>query len=88
MKLLTRVILAAAAYSGPTLAAPAQDAVDRAKAAAFDRRTFAGPRAAKTYACFVRRYDANHLAQHPKQRVGAMKLLVEAEDLPEDKTFN
>ncbi|ANV99903.1 hypothetical protein LMTR13_06665 [Bradyrhizobium icense] len=42
----------------------------------------------KTYACFVRRYDANHLAQHPKQKVSTMKLLVTAEDAPEDKTVN
>jgi len=36
----------------------------------------------------VRRYDASHLAQHPKQKVSAMKLLVTAEDAPEDKTVN
>ncbi|MHC2439807.1 hypothetical protein ACVMB0_007182 [Bradyrhizobium sp. USDA 4451] len=36
----------------------------------------------------MRRYDANHLAQHPKQKVNTMKLLVEAEDAPEDKTTN
>ena len=42
----------------------------------------------KTYACFVRRYDANHLAQHPKQKVSAMKLLVTAENPPEEKTTN
>ena len=49
---------------------------------------FAGPLGQKTYACFVRRYDAGHLAQHPKQKVSAMKLLVTAEDAPEDKTVN
>ena len=49
---------------------------------------FAGPLGAKTYACFVRRYDANHLAQHPKQKVSAMKLLVTAENPPEEKTTN
>ena len=38
----------------------------------------------KTYACFVRRYDAVHLKQHPRQKVGAMKLLLTAEKLPED----
>ena len=47
----------------------AQNTVDKAKAAAFDNRMFAGPIGEKTYACFVRRYDANHLAQHPKQKV-------------------
>jgi hypothetical protein len=66
----------------------AQEAVDKAKATAFDTRMFAGPLSQKTYACFVRRYDASHLAQHPKQKVSAMKLLVTAEDAPEDKTVN
>jgi hypothetical protein len=42
----------------------------------------------KSYACFVRRYDAAHLAQHPKQKVSAMKLLVTAETVPEDATLN
>jgi hypothetical protein len=66
----------------------AQEAVDKAKATAFDARMFGGPLGKKTYACFVRRYDASHLAQHPKQKVSAMKLLVTAEDAPEDKTVN
>jgi len=38
----------------------------------------------KTYACFVRTYDASHLAKHPRQKVGEMKLMVAAERLPED----
>jgi hypothetical protein len=62
----------------------AQDGVDEAKAEAFDVRMFAGSPGKKAYACFVRRYDANHLAQHPKQKVAAMKLLVSAE-IPEDE---
>ena len=66
----------------------AQEGVDKAKATAFDVRMFAGPLSQKTYACFVRRYDASHLAQHPKQKVSAMKLLVTAEGAPEDKTVN
>ncbi|WP_338834599.1 hypothetical protein [Bradyrhizobium septentrionale] len=82
------VALAAAACAGAALAARAQEAIDKATAAAFDNRMFAGPPGAKAYACFVRRYDANHLAQHPKQKVSAMKLLVSAEDAPEDKTTN
>ncbi|WFU15714.1 hypothetical protein [Bradyrhizobium sp. CB3481] len=67
---------------------PAQESVDKAKAAAFDGRMFGGPLSQKTYACFVRRYDASHLAQHPKQKVSAMKLLVTAEEASEDKTIN
>ncbi|WP_166304120.1 MULTISPECIES: hypothetical protein [unclassified Bradyrhizobium] len=82
------VALAAAACAGAALTAQTKEAVDKATAAAFDNRMFAGPPGAKAYACFVRRYDANHLAQHPKQKVSAMKLLVSAEDAPEDKTTN
>ena len=52
----------------------AQENVDKAKAIAFDAKMFAGPLGQKTYACFVRRYDASHLAQHPKQKVSAMKI--------------
>lgn len=66
----------------------AQESVDKAKATAFDIKMFTGPLDHKAYACFVRRYDASHLAQHPKQKVSAMKLLVTAEDAPEDKTVN
>ncbi|WP_050626746.1 hypothetical protein [Bradyrhizobium viridifuturi] len=82
------VALAVAACAGASSAVQAQEEVDKATAAAFDNRMFAGPPGAKAYACFVRRYDANHLAQHPKQKVSAMKLLVSAEDAPEDKTTN
>ena len=66
----------------------AQDSIDKDKAAAFDNRVFAAPLGEKTYACFVRRYDANDLAQHPKQKVSAMKLLVTAENPPEEKITN
>ena len=79
--------LAVACIAGVS-AAHAQETVDKARAAAFDSRLFAGPLGQKTYACFVRRYDAGHLAQHPKQKVGAVKLLVTAEDAPEDKAIN
>jgi hypothetical protein len=47
--------------------------VDKAKAAAW--QIFAGLLSQKIYACFVRRCDATHLTT-PKQKVGAMKLLV------------
>jgi hypothetical protein len=42
----------------------------------------------KTYACFTHRYDAAHLRQHPQQKTTAMKLLVSAEIVPEDKEPN
>ncbi|MBP2433340.1 hypothetical protein ABIF29_006088 [Bradyrhizobium elkanii] len=82
------VALATAACTGAPLTVQAQEGVDKAAAAAFDNRMFAGPPGAKAYACFVRRYDENHLAQHPKQKVSAMKLLVSAENAPEDKATN
>src|SRR6185295_10396313 len=81
-------IAAAIASIAGAHACHAQDGVDKAKATAFDNRTFAGPLSQKTYACFVRRYDASHLAQYPKQKVSAMKLLVTSENAPEDKTVN
>jgi hypothetical protein len=56
---------------------------------AFVERLYAGtPGKTKTYACFVRKYDARHLAQHPRQKVTAMKLLVTAEWIPEDTQLN
>lgn len=57
--------------------------------AGFDKRMFTVVPAekGKTYACFIRRYDARHLAAHPDQKVSAMKLLVTAEWLDEDKAF-
>jgi hypothetical protein len=42
----------------------------------------------KSYACFVRRYDAAHLAKHSLQKVSAMTLLITAETDAEDKTLN
>ncbi|MGQ0685561.1 hypothetical protein [Bradyrhizobium sp.] len=77
-----------AILAGPS-AAPAQDEIDKTRADAFDKRLFARPLAAKmTFACFVRAYDAEHLAKHPQQKVAAMKLLVTAENVPDDKTVN
>jgi hypothetical protein len=53
------------------------------------KRLFAGKAGKpKSYACFVRRYDGEHLARHPRQKVTTMKLLVTAEKLPEDDRIN
>ncbi len=51
---------------------------------------FAGRLAPKStfYACFTRRYDAKHLAQHPQQKVEYMRLLVSAKTVPEDPALN
>lgn len=62
--------------------------VDTARADAFTTRMFAGEPGQKAYACFVRQYDADHLARHPKQKVAAMKLLVSAEYEEEDKKLH
>jgi len=52
----------------------------------FAKRVFAGNAdTTKSYACFIRRYDAAHLAQHPLQQVDAMTLLISAERIADDK---
>jgi hypothetical protein len=87
MKILTALPLVAALATASPLPAHAQDdSIDPAKAKAFDTRVFAGPIGNKAFACFVRRYDASHLAQHPKQKVRAMKLLVTAENRADEPT--
>jgi len=77
------VTLIAAAVT--TLAARAAESED-----SFASRLFAGNlgKEAKSYACFVRVYDAAHLKQHPLQKAGAMKLLLTAERMPEDEALN
>jgi hypothetical protein len=56
----------------------------------FAKRLFAGDpgKQEKSYACFVRLYDTAHLARHPLQKVNAMKLLITAENVPEDEALN
>jgi hypothetical protein len=78
------VALAMAAFSG--VGAQAAD-VD---ADGFAKRLFANNLATdgKSYACFTRRYDADHLAGHPQQKVRVMRLLITAETVPEDKKLN
>jgi hypothetical protein len=57
---------------------------------AYAKRLFADHLTAegKSYACFIRYYDAAHLADHPQQKVSVMTLLITAETVPEDKTLN
>jgi hypothetical protein len=62
------------------------DKPDKAREAAFDKRVFGGLIRGKAAACFARRYDASHLAQHPKQKVSSMKLLVTTENHPKEPT--
>ena len=64
-------------------------AKDPARTGAFDKQLFTVvPSQAKNYACFVRRYDADHLKRHPLQKVSAMKLLVNAETNDETKNLD
>lgn len=71
-------------------AARADDAAQADPSAQYAKRIFAGHFDAKgkSFACFARRYDAAHLARHPKQTVKRMILLVSAESVPEDKKLN
>jgi hypothetical protein len=79
-------LVAALAVASPLAAHAEGDGLDPAKVAAFDKRVFRGPVDQKASACFMRSYDARHLAQHPKQTVTAMKLLVTAEKTPGEPT--
>jgi hypothetical protein len=82
-------LTAAAMLALPATVGHAQeDGIDKAKADAFDVRMFVTAPDKKAYACFVRRYDPDHLARHPRQKVSAMKLLVTAEIPSDDNTTN
>ncbi|MDF0579433.1 hypothetical protein [Bradyrhizobium yuanmingense] len=87
------VILAAITFAALTSVGRAEEVNDireasKAEAETFDTRMYAKPPGDKAYACFVRRYDADHLARHPKQKVAAMKLLISAEFDKEDKELH
>jgi hypothetical protein len=79
-----------AALGGAAHAEEADDIREAIKAEAetFNARMYAGEPGNKAYACFVRRYDAEHLAHHPKQKVASMKLLISAEMDTEDKQLH
>jgi hypothetical protein len=62
---------------------------EQAADAAFAKRFFAANAGKpKAYACFVRRYDAAHMAEHPKQKVTVLKVLITSEKLEDDKYLN
>jgi hypothetical protein len=78
---------------GATSDAPKAAAREAAKAPVADeyvQRVFAAPISLDktTYACFTRSYDPEHLAEHPQQKVSAMKLLLTAQKYPEDNEMN
>jgi len=79
-------IFLAACLSLLASAAAAQPDPDAARIHGFAQRMFATKSFDdKVTACFARTYDAAHLARHPKQTVSAMKMLVSAEMLEDDK---
>jgi hypothetical protein len=86
MKLTLILPLVLAAFTGVAHADEADPVREttKAEADAFNARVYAGTPGKTAYACFVRRYDAEHLARHPKQRVATMKLLVSAETFEAD----
>lgn len=90
MKLALILPLAFAAFIGVARAEEADDfrEANTTEAETFNARIYAGTPGKTAYACFVRRYDADHLARHPKQKVAAMKLLVSAETDSEDKQLH
>jgi hypothetical protein len=90
MKFPIFIALTLAALTAPVHAEDVDDIreANQAEAETFNARMFAGQPGNKTYACFVRRYDADHLARHPKQKVASMKLLVDAEYDKEDKQLH
>ncbi len=81
-------LLAATVAAMLALAPHRAIADDRQLDADFAKRMFAGSTPApKAYACFVRRYDPAHLAQHPLQKVSVMKLLISTEKDPDFPNF-
>jgi hypothetical protein len=81
-------LVAATAAAMLALAPHRAIADDRQLDADFAKRMFAGSTPApKAYACFMRRYDLAHLAQHPLQKVSVMKLLISTENDPDFPNF-
>jgi hypothetical protein len=75
-------ILIAAFLSLLASAAVAQPDREAAKMRDFAQRMFATKSLDQNpTACFVRSYDAAHVARHPKQTVSAMKMLIAGEKL-------
>ena len=88
--LATMLVLAAsiATASSGQAAGRDEEGIDKSAADAFDGRMFGAAPTRKSFACFVRKYDSDHLAQHPKQKVANMKLLMTAEIPSDASTFN
>ncbi len=76
MKMRTAAILFLAAVAAMVTGTASAEPV---KPGEFAKRLFGEKLDEKSYACFVRTYDAAHLARHPEQKVTVMKLLITAE---------
>lgn len=86
MRSLRGILLIAAFAALPVLAEPAAADDAPQDETSFAKRVFADNLDKATeYACFSRHYDAQHMAQHPLQKVTVMRILVSAERDPEDK---
>ena len=80
-----KILILSAACLAAFCVMPGARAEEAPGAGDFAKRVFATTSFdKKAYACFVRRYDAAHLAAHPLQKVGAMKLLLTAEHIPDE----
>ncbi|MGJ4994066.1 hypothetical protein ACQR0Z_06640 [Bradyrhizobium sp. HKCCYLS3077] len=82
---MKRILLLVLTSCAMVVAARADDIVSKTQARMFDTRVFTKAPGLKAYACFTRRYDADHLARHPKQKVSAMQLLMTAEIPPGER---
>ncbi len=83
------IFMLAGFFAAAILAATSLARADEKADADFAKRFFAGSAGQpKAYACFVRRYDSAHLAEHPLQKVSAMRLLITAEKTPDDTYLN
>jgi hypothetical protein len=82
---LLRILFAGTMLVASSAFAHAEDGIDKAKADRLDAKVFGGNPGKKASACFVRRYDDDHLARHPRQKVGALLLLLAA-DVEEGET--
>jgi len=86
---MRQIPLLAAGFLGVLACAAAARADEATKLDGFAQRMFSTSATGTKvpgakHACFVRTYDAAHLARHRGQTVTAMKMLVKAERLPED----
>jgi hypothetical protein len=82
---MRKIRLLTAAFAGLLASGAVAAPSNEAKLGDFAQRMFAtNSFEQKVSACFVRTYDAGHLARHRRQTVSALKMLVSAEKLADD----